>query len=603
VGGGGGRRRRSRISTRKTTDPSRCLPQDPDVAPLAKYRLRLNLATLLLELGLSSRALATLDQALSDPEGGPPPGCIDAAVLVARGTAAAGDPRAARAGLAAALERAVTPATDVSALRRAEALLDELVGGNKSLGDAGHVRRATTTTAAPFRQEPLTTPSWGNGGDAVGAPSTTAKAPLPPPPLPPPPPTGGVVESSSSGDPATLVDRAVALVNVGEIDAAEALLTSAIDAGNAEGATRRNRAADVRLLSAHVTRGTARALRATDQDLAMADEDFTAAIALEPRFADAWKRRGQARAALGRVGSAVADLERAAALLSVGGPAAVARSPEHCAALADVYAETGKALARAGRYDEAADQLRAGLALDPRPQGAWLALGRAQIALGDLDDAAESLGKAVTGGGKAREAWFHLGYCLKERAATVAEAAEAARALEQAAALDPAGLGGATARSARRLMVELRRGLGDHGGAVALASVALADAEAAGCAPHETLELRQLRASWRALPGPIGDRRRLYTPTSMHNHAHQDSITPHPPPPPSAFMRWAATPRPPRTTTLCGPQTQGRFPPRLPRTATPLGASASSSLTPAPRRPTAAPSPTDPAWTALCRLS
>lgn len=28
-------------------------------------------------------------------------------------------------------------------------------------------------------------------------------------------------------------------------------------------------------------------------------DDFSKAIALEPRYADAWKRRGQARAALG----------------------------------------------------------------------------------------------------------------------------------------------------------------------------------------------------------------------------------------------------------------------------------------------------------------
>jgi tetratricopeptide (TPR) repeat protein len=43
--------------------------------------------------------------------------------------------------------------------------------------------------------------------------------------------------------------------------------------------------------------------------------DFSAAIEVEPRYADSWKRRGQARSALGQLQEALADLQRAIDLL------------------------------------------------------------------------------------------------------------------------------------------------------------------------------------------------------------------------------------------------------------------------------------------------
>ncbi|CAI7845554.1 unnamed protein product, partial [Closterium sp. NIES-53] len=55
---------------------------------------------------------------------------------------------------------------------------------------------------------------------------------------------------------------------------------------------------DGRALGALVGRGTARALQ---RKLKEAVADFTAAIEIEPRAAEAWKRRAQARAALGQM--------------------------------------------------------------------------------------------------------------------------------------------------------------------------------------------------------------------------------------------------------------------------------------------------------------
>ncbi len=58
-------------------------------------------------------------------------------------------------------------------------------------------------------------------------------------------------------------------------------------------------------------------------------EDFGVAIEVEPRYADSWKRRGQARSALGDSEGALADLQRAIDLAPLFGAAdsAVVRGP------------------------------------------------------------------------------------------------------------------------------------------------------------------------------------------------------------------------------------------------------------------------------------
>ena len=44
-------------------------------------------------------------------------------------------------------------------------------------------------------------------------------------------------------------------------------------------------------------------------------EDFSGAIEVEPRYADSWKRRGQARSALGENEGALSDLQKAVDLM------------------------------------------------------------------------------------------------------------------------------------------------------------------------------------------------------------------------------------------------------------------------------------------------
>ncbi len=48
-------------------------------------------------------------------------------------------------------------------------------------------------------------------------------------------------------------------------------------------------------------------------------EDFSVAIEIEPRYADTWKRRGQARSALGETQEALVDLQKAIDLLPMWG--------------------------------------------------------------------------------------------------------------------------------------------------------------------------------------------------------------------------------------------------------------------------------------------
>jgi predicted Zn-dependent protease len=60
-----------------------------------------------------------------------------------------------------------------------------------------------------------------------------------------------------------------------------------------------------------VARGTCRALAGSSSpaELKKADADFTKALAQMPVLADVWKRRSQARAALGNTDGATRDLE------------------------------------------------------------------------------------------------------------------------------------------------------------------------------------------------------------------------------------------------------------------------------------------------------
>ncbi|CAI5995723.1 unnamed protein product [Closterium sp. NIES-64] len=112
---------------------------------------------------------------------------------------------------------------------------------------------------------------------------------------------------------------------------------------------------DGRALGALVGRGTARALQ---RKLKEAVADFTAAIEIEPRAAEAWKRRAQARAALGQM-------------------------------------DEGLALTGTGACMEGVAAYKKAVALRADFKDAWVNMGQAYKEYGDAENAAKCYQKAL----------------------------------------------------------------------------------------------------------------------------------------------------------------------------------------------------------------
>ncbi|KAG1678966.1 hypothetical protein FOA52_013029 [Chlamydomonas sp. UWO 241] len=146
----------------------------------------------------------------------------------------------------------------------------------------------------------------GAGGEGAAQPAARRPKPMPIPPTRPAGDEDGVVRldcaaqqhsstsaantlaaaAAAAGLPpsaalnsAIAIQLAVAQINSGKVIEAERILDAVL-------------ATHPRELGALVARGTARALR---RELPGAIDDFTAAIEVEPRYADTWKRRGQVR--------------------------------------------------------------------------------------------------------------------------------------------------------------------------------------------------------------------------------------------------------------------------------------------------------------------
>lgn len=88
--------------------------------------------------------------------------------------------------------------------------------------------------------------------------------------------------------------------------------------------------------------------------MAAAVEDFSAAVAVMPDYGDGWKRRGQARAALGQVEGALADFTKAVELVAEPG------------GRAEALAERGTLLQKRRDLRRAAADLEQAVALEGR---------------------------------------------------------------------------------------------------------------------------------------------------------------------------------------------------------------------------------------------
>ncbi len=250
------------------------------------------------------------------------------------------------------------------------------------------------------------------------------------------------------------VGIAVGLINSGALAEAAALLDLVLDRHSANA-------------GALAARGTARALAGA---LPAAVEDFSAAIEAEPRHADFWKRRGQARAALGDDAGALADLDAAAAC-----------APD-AAAAADARGDAARLRQRGRDYRRAEADARAALAARPDSPELLALLAACQVSQGDLEEGAAAYARVAAARPDDADAALAAGMALKE----LCRVAPAEAELRRAAAI---GAGGAAEPAARKLLGQLRAGVGDPAGAAEEFTAALAAARD----PAQRLELLLLR--------------------------------------------------------------------------------------------------------------
>ncbi len=292
---------------------------------------------------------------------------------------------------------------------------------------------------------------------------------------------------------ATRLLRARAQHGRGELEAAEATLTAAIER-------------DENDADAHWLRGVVR-LEAGAHDDALADLDR--AVQLDPDDPAGWHDRGRVRAAIGQIGLAIEDYsqavdldparagawaDRGAAELARGNASAALTDLDQACrldpAFARAHVDRGRALRALGREGDALRALDTAIARDRTVAAAWIEIGAIHRDGGRNDEAVQALTRAIeeapgdpdTWAGRAA-ALLDMGdatgaiadldealirrpddpalYVLRGKAHQAAGAVwDALRDLSEAATLDP------TSVEASRGLAEARLARGDHAGAL-----------------------------------------------------------------------------------------------------------------------------------------
>ncbi|DBA80252.1 hypothetical protein WJX79_002480 [Trebouxia sp. C0005] len=242
-------------------------------------------------------------------------------------------------------------------------------------------------------------------------------------------------------DPSAAIGLAVTQINAGKLDEADKLLTSIIDDTDKKAPN----------LGAHVARGTARALR---RELQGAIEDFTVAVEQAPFFADGWKRRGQARSALGHTTEALEDLQHAIDL-----------SPD-TDAKAECHTERGMTYQKMHDFARAVKDLKQAVKFQPKNLQAWNLLGLCQTSMGDIGDGIRAYQKVIDMQPDHREAWVNMAQARKE----LGHVTEAEAAFKKALSLDDPRSPGI---HAMRVLAQMKQGLGDHWAAIRVLSKAI----------------------------------------------------------------------------------------------------------------------------------
>ena len=146
---------------------------------------------------------------------------------------------------------------------------------------------------------------------------------------------------------------------------------------------------DKKLIAAYLGRGTAYALQG---NLSGACKDFSQAIEIDPNCSDAWKRRGQTRAALGQDGDAIQDLTKAAGITA-----------DH-----ECFHQRGIVYHKMHDYRKALADFRKALDLEAKNHITWNFVGLCENSLGRTREAIIAYDRATQIEPSFKEAWANL---------------------------------------------------------------------------------------------------------------------------------------------------------------------------------------------------
>ncbi|KAL3145349.1 hypothetical protein ABBQ38_001606 [Trebouxia sp. C0009 RCD-2024] len=319
---------------------------------------------------------------------------------------------------------ACTPLTDVSLILQAHKLLHSPGAVAAALGtDDPQQSWAGPASVSNGAVAAATVRPTANG---TAAPHTSQAAK--------PSPGMSAAHPTPTRDPSDAISLAVTQINSGRVDEAEKLLSSIISETDKRTPN----------LGAHVARGTARALR---RELQGAVEDFTLAVEHAPTFADGWKRRGQARSAMGQNQEALEDLQHAIDLF-----------PD-TDAKAECHTERGMVYQKLHDFARAVKDLKQAVKYQPKNLQAWNLLGLCQTSMGDIQDGIRAYQRAIDLQPNHREAWVNMAQARKE----YGHVAEAEAAFTKALSLDDPKNPGV---HAIRVLAQMKQGLGDHWAAI-----------------------------------------------------------------------------------------------------------------------------------------
>jgi tetratricopeptide (TPR) repeat protein len=183
-----------------------------------------------------------------------------------------------------------------------------------------------------------------------------------------------------------------------------------------EGITVFNQVLEVhpKLVSAYLGRGTAFAL---GQQLPQAIKDFGKAIAIDPACGDAWKRRGQSRAAMGQDLEALQDLTQAMRLLN----------DYEC------HHQRGIVYHKMHDYKAALVDFKNAIKLNATSAVSWNYYGLCENATGSTEKAIKAYSRAISQDPQFKEGWTNMAQVYRD----CGDALNAEKYFAQAIALDP----------------------------------------------------------------------------------------------------------------------------------------------------------------------